>query len=577
MQVHLPSYININVKTDLPSSLPSYTKQVARVALAALPFFTLYKPFSYPLALGMGGMRLIAAGKDLWDGKQGALPCVHVAVATAALAGTLFGHPLGMLITSVHDLALDLRRLAESLQEGDYKHAMVELLQAINEALYITLFLGAGVEIVVASLSVQFLIGIHRSWDHFQKGEKLEGVSYLLMSLIRGHQAIRQCQSICIQKEIQKAQEEDKPYLPLANRIQISFANAGYRINGLARWTIRQISFCLSPAQSTFSNLQTAAKVMLVTPFVLTSFLFSTPCYLAASYAGIGRFERIEANSPSNVAPSDQIHVMFQNICGQNPWSIFTGGYPPPLEVGPDGKTRSDAILETILKENPDIYCGQEYDDLDTSRILGDHLAREGYTCVRDLGCNDPIFNHSGLFIASQSESVSDSIGFIPVAPEHTSGITYLCNRGLLTANIPMQDGTPLKVVNIHLNAGSSPQDQVSRLQQFQCYISPLVQGQRALIVGDSNLDTGALSKGQKETLGLSHLINALEGQVTCTDEGKHTSNGKSREGCDECEERIDVALFDPNRVAISDLKIQPANSDHHAILLTISRAKHYK
>jgi hypothetical protein len=135
-----------------------------------------------------------------------------------------------------------------------------------------------------------------------------------------------------------------------------------------------------------------------------------------------------------------------------------------------------------------------------------------------------------------------------------------------------MQDGLPLKMVNIHLNAGGSPQDQVSRLQQFQQYVSPLVRGQRALIVGDSNLDTAALSEGQKEISGLSHLINALEGQVTCTDEAKHISNGTPREGCGDCQERIDVALFDPNKLAVSDLRIQPGNSDHHAISLTISR-----
>jgi endonuclease/exonuclease/phosphatase family metal-dependent hydrolase len=518
----------------------------------------------------MGGMRLITAGKALWDGDLGAQQCAHVAVAAAALAGTFFGHPLGMLITSMHDLVIGLGRLTESLQEGDYKRAMLELLHAINETLYVSLFLGAGVEIVVASLCAQFLIGIQHSWAHLQKGEQLEGVSHLLMSLIRGHQAIRQFQAICIQKEIQKTQEEGKPYLPLANRIQIFFTNAGYRINGLARWTIRQISLGLSPAQSTFSQFQTAAKVMLISPIVLASFLISTPCYLAASYTGIGRFERIDAQNPSSFAPTDQIHVMFQNICGQNPWSVFTSGHPPPLEEGPDGKRRIDAILETILKENPDIYCGQEYDDLDTSRILGEQLAREGYTCVRDVGCNDPFFNHSGMFMASRSGDVANSIAFTPIAPEHTSGITYWCNRGLLSADIPMQDGAPLKVVNIHLNAGESPENQVSRLQQFQHYVSPLVQGLRALIVGDSNLDTAALSEKQKETAGLSNLVNALEGQVTCTDEAKHSSNGKPREGCNECEERIDVALFDPNKIVLSDLKIQPGNSDHHAISLTI-------
>lgn len=572
MKIQQPAYIQRNFENDLPSPLPFYQKQATRIAAAVLPFFTLYKPFSYPLALGMGGMRLITAGKAFWNGHRNISQCAQVAIATIALAGTLFGHPLGMLITSTHDLLIAMGRLSASLQEGEYKQAMQHLLQAIHETLYISLFLGAGPEVVVASLCTQFLLGIHRSWAHLQKGEKIEGVSHLLMAFIRGHQAIRQGQAICIQKEIQKAQREGKPYLPLANRAQKFLTEAGYRINGLARWTIRQITHCLNPNQSTFSQVQTAAKVLLVAPFTLASFLFSTPCYLTASYVGIGRFERIDPKTPSSPpSTSDRVHILFQNICGQNPWSIFTSGHLPPLEIGPDGKRRIDALLETILKENPDLYCGQEYDDLDTSRILGECLAKEGYTCVRDLGCDDPLFNHSGLFMASRSPTVADSIGFTPIAPEHTSGITYWCNRGLLTADIPMPEGPSLKVINIHLNSGSSLEDQASRLQQFAHYISPHVQGQRTLVVGDSNLDTSTLSPEQKEKAGLSQLVNALEGQVTCTDEAKHTTNGKMREGCEDCEERIDVALYDPDQLTISDLKIQPGHSDHHAISLAVS------
>ena len=90
-------------------------------------------------------------------------------------------------------------------------------------------------------------------------------------------------------KEIEKAAREGKPYLPLANPVQRFFVNAGYRINSLARWTIRQVSFALRPDQTPLSKVQSSAKAALATPLVFTSFLFSVflfsvPCYLAASY-----------------------------------------------------------------------------------------------------------------------------------------------------------------------------------------------------------------------------------------------------------------------------------------------------
>lgn len=547
MAIHIPPYIHRNFQNDLPH----YKDQACRIASATLPFLTLYRPCAYPLSLAMGGLRVITALRENKDSFR----ALHVTAAVAAVAGTLFGHPLGMLIATAHDLFLDLHGVIKGLQDGDYRQSMTGLLQALNNTLYLGLFMGGGAPLLAASLSLQFLSGINRSYAHFQKGgERLEGTSQLLMALIRGHQAIRSWQSIAAQKEFQKAKEENKPYLPLANRVQKFFVNTGYRLNTLARWSFRQISR-LTYSQEVFPRGQTAIKVAFGLPFALAGLLLSAPCYFAASYAGIGRFEKIEAQTTSTPT-SGKIDVLFQNICGQDPWSSLSGGQIPPLEAG-----RADAILENILKNNPDVYCGQEYDDLATSEKIATELAKHGYTSVRDLGCTDPIFNHSGLFMAVKSSA--DTIGFHPFKSEHTSGITKWCRRGVFEVTVDS-----LKILNIHLNSGSSLQDQAARLNQLGHYVAPFMNGP-ALAIGDSNLDTSLLTQDEKKQAGIADLTNALEGQVTCSDEGKHILNGKERNGCTDCAEKIDVALYDANKVAISNIQITPGNSDHYAISFT--------
>ena len=50
--------------------------------------------------------------------------------------------------------------------------------------------------------------------------------------------------------------------------------------------------------------------------------------------------------------------------------------------------------------------------------------------------------------------------------------------------------------------------------------------------------------------------------------------NGKPRKGCTECKEKIDVALFDPNKVIVSDHKSHPGGSDHYLFSMIVKVVK---
>lgn len=423
--------------------------------------------------------------------------------------------------------------------------------------------------VVLPSLFLYLTIAASCSYILSQETKKIpEMISSLLVGLICSHKVIRAFQEISIKRDQERAKIERKSYFPLANSFQKFFTQAGNKIIGRTRWTARQcIPLFCSSKESVTERACLTAKTFFSMPLAFFSFCLSVPFYLAASYAGTGRFEIIEASTPGLEMPSDKVHVVFQNICGQNPWSFLSGGVLPPFEEGPDGKARIDQIIANILEKKPDFFGGQEFDDLDTSQKMAEVLSQHGYTCVRDLGCHSPIFNHSGLFMAVGPEAAA-SIHFHPFSPEDTTGITSWCDRGLLEVTIPLQNGTSLKIINLHLNAGGEDHHK-TRLLQIQKYLSPLMQKGPVLAIGDANLDTSLLTDAEKKACRLEKFVNALEGEVTCTDEGKHQLYGKPKEEC--LDEKIDVALFDPQKGSVSDVKIEPGYSDHSLISFLFS------
>lgn len=365
--------------------------------------------------------------------------------------------------------------------------------------------------------------------------------------------------------------------LPMASDFQKTVAHTGHWINEPSRHFARGVIHLLySPINRENLLWEIASKVEdvfivgLSFPLAALSLGLSTPCYLTAFYAGPGRFERLDP--PPFVfplpLPQKKVRIAIINFCAQDPWSLLSGGKLPPLASEPNGQTRADKLIERLIREKPDVLCGQEFDHLPTTQKISDKLTQQGYSCFWDLGCHT-LFNHSGLFFAA-SPSVIDSIAFRRFHPEHVSGVTSWCDRGILEVTVPLQDRF-LKVLNFHLNSGSGPKDSTSRLFQLKTYITPSLKGTHALAVGDANLDTSELSDIERAETGLLGLTNALEGQVTCSDEGKHILLGKDRKDCRECKEKIDAIFIDPLYVRIEKIEIEDGYSDHKLIFFTAS------
>ena len=129
---------------------------------------------------------------------------VEVAVACTALACSIFAHPLGMLVTTTHDMILNVNQLTHALKNKDYQKAAEIGLQLINNALYLGCFFAGSLEWSIASIGSQIFIGLYNSSSEFKKGNYLEGCGQLLMAGIRGKQMHDQIQILQYQYKIEK-------------------------------------------------------------------------------------------------------------------------------------------------------------------------------------------------------------------------------------------------------------------------------------------------------------------------------------------------------------------------------------
>jgi ankyrin repeat protein len=191
--------------------------QCKRVALVALPFLSLYKPLGFTLSLGMGALRSVTSITNLYatfanggSREEIANQFLQTTVSVVAIAGTLFAHPLGMVIATGHDIVLEVISFADHIQKGEYGTAIENTANILNNSLYLCMFISGGLELAIASLGMQVILGLYHSRKEFIKGNYLEASGHLAMALIRGNQLLGQVHTLQLKWEAQKKLEEQK-------------------------------------------------------------------------------------------------------------------------------------------------------------------------------------------------------------------------------------------------------------------------------------------------------------------------------------------------------------------------------
>lgn len=196
-KLYEPSYFQRNFEHDL-SSFGGESKFVCaakRVALIALPFIALYKPFGSFISLVMGTMRTFSNCFTVIvafsEGKMVAFlrEMGKVALSVLSLVTTFFQFTLGALITTGVDCILSAYDCIQYLREGKIEKAIDALLQTVSSALYLALIFSGALEVTLASLIVQAILSLFQAKEEFFEGKYLEGIAKTLMGAIRFYEA----------------------------------------------------------------------------------------------------------------------------------------------------------------------------------------------------------------------------------------------------------------------------------------------------------------------------------------------------------------------------------------------------
>ena len=158
-----------------------------RAGLAILPILSMHQGLSFPISLGMGGLRTWTTLNELLAACQSgtsadiSYQALQSAIAVAALAGTLFKHPVGMLISTGHDLLIEIQHLIGHLNKGDRQKILESCASLINNALYLALFFHGTLELSIASLALQMMSDLYQLVVDGSQKNYLEAAGHLIM------------------------------------------------------------------------------------------------------------------------------------------------------------------------------------------------------------------------------------------------------------------------------------------------------------------------------------------------------------------------------------------------------------
>ncbi len=177
------------------NDLPQTDEMPQRIALVALPFLGMYKPFGMLIAIGMGGCRVATHGAALWKAGEkrewGTLSheAMQTALAVIAMAATMFHFTLGTAVTTGADVCAGMVRAYQHASKQEYDKALEELLQVVGGILQLAIMATGAWEIIVVSALLQALISLLQCRSELKQGRYLEATAKALLSVIRLHQA----------------------------------------------------------------------------------------------------------------------------------------------------------------------------------------------------------------------------------------------------------------------------------------------------------------------------------------------------------------------------------------------------
>lgn len=202
---------------DLPQEGPPLLK---RIALATLPFLSLYRPLGSALSIGLGSCRALShlsnaltlEGNRNWT--QCDLEVSQAALAALAVATTFYNFTAGLYITTAVDLSQGIKRTISHVSQQEYKKAAEEALQSTASAFYLGFMATGALEAILLSTLIQASLSALEAHNEWKEGRYIEAAAKFAMGAVRLRQAHSYSKLIQRRNQLLKIQK----YADLARR-----------------------------------------------------------------------------------------------------------------------------------------------------------------------------------------------------------------------------------------------------------------------------------------------------------------------------------------------------------------------
>ncbi|MFZ4100209.1 MAG: hypothetical protein ACOYKZ_07800 [Chlamydiia bacterium] len=139
-----------------------------------MPYITLYPPLSKPISILLGAIRGIQSLADVVvafkaaDSRAISHAVLESVIAVISVVGSIFAHPVGMIITTGHDITIAIGKLISAIQEGNHRAMTEALVQILNNSVYLALLCTGSIELLIASTVLQAAHATYQSGIQFK-------------------------------------------------------------------------------------------------------------------------------------------------------------------------------------------------------------------------------------------------------------------------------------------------------------------------------------------------------------------------------------------------------------------------
>lgn len=211
LAIQNPRFYQREYEHDLSADFENETlENIQRAALIALPFLSLIGPLEQAISIGCSTARTsistFSLVTDLMDGGEHAYEFLfNLALSVASVAGTVFLNPIGIFITTSHDIYLDGKKLYTHITEEQYAEIAIDLVNLLANCAYLGTMVYGSLEVQIAALALQILVELATALEEYFAERYYEAGAHLAMGAIRSIQIIPYVQLLQRKQALEQA------------------------------------------------------------------------------------------------------------------------------------------------------------------------------------------------------------------------------------------------------------------------------------------------------------------------------------------------------------------------------------